>query len=152
MGTESSGGYGGYMVAASSSLLSMAGLILIDFNISIVWSSQARQHPRQAMWLVRSEMELLVFARWMRDMLPIFVFLRLHIHIWGNSNARIGQSLSALYVLSKDKDYVTILVASHFSEFILFFQDVAGAASQRLLSYKYALTNFIFVFRGICLN
>ena len=32
------------------------------------------------------------------------------------------------------------------------FQDVAGAASQRLLSYKYALTNYIFVFRGICLN
>ena len=30
--------------------------------------------------------------------------------------------MSALYVLSKDKDYVTILVASHLSEFILFFR------------------------------
>ena len=29
------------------------------------------------------------------------------------------------------------------------FQDVAGAASQRLLSYKYALTNYMLLFRGI---
>ena len=65
-----------------------------------------------------------MFARWMRDRLAIFVFSRLHIHIRGNSNARIGhgQSSSAAYALSKDKDCVAILVASHFSEFILFFR------------------------------
>ena len=108
------------MVAASSSLLSMAGLTLIDFSISIIWSSQARLHQRQAMWLVRSEMELLVFARWLRDMLAIFIFPRLHIRIWGNSNPRIEQTASAVYAHSKDKDCVAILVASHINDFKLF--------------------------------
>ena len=141
------------MVAASSSLLSMAGLIPLDFSISIIWSSQARLHQQQAMWLVQSEMELLVFARWERyarhscfSTSSDSLFWEFKSQIQGV--CRLHQLFMPLAKTKTVWQYLLQVTSLNSNSF----QDVAGAASQRLLSYKYAPTNNMFNFQRIYLK